>query len=496
MKIDKRMENSFFLTLKKLEKAAIFSPQPTEPAWIMRIWQAIVYFFGVYLWMKFFDVKDVASLNFHDWHQITIPRVDFIRQAIQSGILPLHASNTYMLHDITDRFLALADVITTPQMVLLGFVDIPTYILLEILIHYTIAFVSLNLVRKKFNLSLLVLTTLVFLFNFNGYILSHYSVGHFSWSGYFLFPAFFLLVFEFMDSKVGWAWIAKMSLLLFYMVLAGSLHHYIWLLIFLGVLVIAQWRKSIPVIAAAFFSGMLASIRLLPPALELANLGKRGMFDYVLGYPSIMELLFSMAISRRPRVAFDEILFFQTDTIIEYYWEFNYFIGTIGLLFLLFGLFLWLRDKQPIYWQLIIPALVVFILALGSTYRLLKMTDLPLLQGERVTTRMVSVPITFFILIASVYIQKWLDQREFSTFHKLLLFAVPLLVGLELYTNLILWKISASEAYFGAQPATKALSAIANRPDPPYEGVLLVGSVLFTATILLLTRQVIKERRI
>jgi hypothetical protein len=379
-------------------------------------------------------------------------------------------------------------------MLLLLFVDIPTFILLDVLIHYSIAFLSLMHLRKKYSLSILVSTAVILIFNFSGHIISHYSVGHFSWAGYFLFPLFFILVFELMENQVQWAWIAKMALLLFYMVLAGSQHHYIWLLIFLGVLVLVRWKQAPQIVAAAFFSGTLASIRLLPPVLELANIEKKGMFDYVLGYPSIMELLYSMAILRRPQITFEEIVFFQTDTIIENYWEFNYYIGTLGLAFVLFGLFLWLRDKEPLYWQLVIPALAIFALALGSTYRIFRMTSLPLLLSERVSARMMSVPVTFCMLIASIYVQRWLNQHQFSLFHRILLYASMLLMSIEIYTSVKLWRISASAAYFGNPTVENYLSSLANHPDPQYEMMLVIGLILNLFTTAFLVYQVLRKQ--
>lgn len=487
------MNKIFLEKLKKIEKS-FFSPNPEQSPWILRIWWAILFLSGVYLWVKFFNVNN-GPLNFHDWYQITVPRIDFIRQSLISGVLPLHASNDLMLHGVTDRFLALPDVITTPQMLLLLFVDIPTYVLLDVLIHFSIAFVSLLWLQKKYKLSMYISTILFLLFNFNGYILSHYSVGHFSWGGYFLFPLFFILVFELIDGNVTWIWITKMSFLLFYIVLAGSQHHYIWLIIFLGVLALVQWKQAHKIIAAVFFSGMLASIRLLPPALELAAIEKKAAFNYVLGYPSIMELLFSMAILRRPRIAFDEIIFFQTDTIIEYYWEFNYYVGILGLAFILFGLALWLKEKKPTYWQLITPCITVFALSLGSTYRILRMTNLPLLLSERVTSRMISVPMTFFIIIAAIYIQKWLSQQQFSAFQKILLYASLVLMGIEIYTSVILWRISESATYFGSQTLETSLSTVTNHPDPLYEMILLIGLTLGVFTAAFLAFQVLRERR-
>lgn len=94
-----------------------------------------------------------------------------------AGVFPLHMAGTQTLHDLTDRFLTLPDVITTPQTLFLLFVNIPTFVLIDILIQYLIGFPGLLWVRRRFNLSLFAFSVLFFLFNFNGFILSHYSPG-------------------------------------------------------------------------------------------------------------------------------------------------------------------------------------------------------------------------------------------------------------------------------------------------------------------------------
>lgn len=478
--------------ISTIEKT-ILSPEPESSPWMFRLWQVFLYLGGVYLWAKFFDMAGKPP-NFHDWYQVSIPRIDFIRQALVAGQWPLHAADDYLLYNVTDRFLAIPDVITTPQMVLLLFVSIPTFILLDVLIHYSIAFFSLMYLRSKYNLSVLVTTVVFLVFNFSGHILSHYSVGHFTWAGYFLFPLFFVLVFELMEKPPQWAWIAKMAFLLFYMVLAGSLHHYVWLLIFLGVLVLVRWRQAPQIIAAAFFSGTLAAIRLLPAGLEAANIEKKGAFNYVLGYPSIMELMQAMASLKRPHPV-EQILFFQTDTVNSFYWEFNYYIGILGLTFVLFGLILWIRDRQPLYWQLLIPTLVIFALSMGSTYRILRMTSLPLLLSERVTSRMVSVAITFFIIIAAIYVQKWLNQRQFSPFQRVLMYASVILIGIEIFTSLKLWRISESAVYFGSLTVENYYSSLANYHDPQYELILTIGLILTLCTAIFLLYQCARERQ-
>jgi hypothetical protein len=107
---------------------------------------------------------------------------------------------------------------------------------------------------------------------------------------------------------------------------------------------------------------------------------------------------------------------------------------------------------------------------------------------------MISVPITFFIIIAAIYIQQWLNQREFSIVQKILLYFSVVLIGIELYTSVILWRISGSALYFGSQPIGLNLASIANHPDPSYEAVLMLGLALAVITTVFLAYQVLRER--
>ncbi len=156
---------------------ALFDPEMEKKEYLFSVlWIIGLYLFGVFLWGEFFDWHR-SFFNNLDWALINLPRFDVIRDALHYGQLPLHVANTAPLHDVTDRFFGLPDVITTPQMLLLLFVDIDTFAILDVLIFFTIATVGLLWFKRKFNLSLIAYTILFFLFNFNGYIQAHYSAG-------------------------------------------------------------------------------------------------------------------------------------------------------------------------------------------------------------------------------------------------------------------------------------------------------------------------------
>ncbi|MCX6079756.1 MAG: hypothetical protein NTW32_09515 [Chloroflexi bacterium] len=267
-----------------------FYPDETKNiSWTNIIWLGGLFLAGVFLWGKFLSWNTLA-LDFHDWASVNFPRLNFLQNTFNAGVFPLYMAGIQALHDLTDRFLTLPDVNTTPQTLFLLFVNIPTFVLIDILIQYLIGFPGLLWVRRRFNLSLFAFSILFFLFNFNGYILSHYSVSHFTWGAYFIFPIVFMFIFRFLDGEDGWRWLTGFSFSLFYMVLAGGQHFFTWVLIMVSVLILFCGRRSLWLIGVGAFSGILSAVRLLPPVLELKGFTESKDFLFVGGYPSLTEV--------------------------------------------------------------------------------------------------------------------------------------------------------------------------------------------------------------
>src|SRR5688572_22105690 len=113
------------------------------------IWLALIYLIGLYFWGVFFDWGH-TPLNYADWKIINLPRLDVIRDALVYGELPLHVTKTGFLHELTDRFFTLPDVITTPQQILLLWIDIDTFAIFDLLIQFTIGTIGLYLFKQKY----------------------------------------------------------------------------------------------------------------------------------------------------------------------------------------------------------------------------------------------------------------------------------------------------------------------------------------------------------
>jgi hypothetical protein len=468
--------------------------------WLGIIWLLALYAAGLFFWGNFLDWGK-TSLDFEDWGQINSPRLDFIRDALQSGQLPLHMKYEEFegqespLRRLTDRFLSMPDVLATPQTLLLMRFGILVFVFVDLFIQYTIGTVGLLLFRQKYNLSLLAFTILFLLFQFNGYIQSHYGVGHITWAGYFLFPLFIALLIQFVEGEQNWTWVAKVAFLLFYMVLAGSEHHFIWIMIFLGVFALVCFDKIGWILAAGLFAGLLSAFRLLPPVLIVQNVQSWGINAMAPGYPTTLDVLRSMTVLVPPATR----NFVATGIDWLRHWEFDIYVGLVGTAFILyFGLMCWLMDRErfPAFQKLFLPTLVVFLLTIGNMYAVVRALPLPFFEGERVPSRMIGLPLAVIILITAVYFQSWLDEKRVPRPLILALgLAMLILLGNDLWMHAQSWNVETFRDAFGPVKMTLAGSAVINHPDQPYFTVLTVGTICTLLTGLFLLYKVWQERR-
>ena len=160
--------------------------------------------------------------------------------------------------------MTIPDVILSPQVLFLGILGLMPFVLFNVLFQYTIGFWGLLKLRKKFHLSLVAFLAVFLLFNFNGHFLSHLTIGHVNWGGYFLYPWFALLIFRFVEGEKSWSWVLFGALIFFLVFLQGAYHQYVWMLIFLGVTGIVYWRNFFAAFKVLVFANLLSMVRILP----------------------------------------------------------------------------------------------------------------------------------------------------------------------------------------------------------------------------------------
>ncbi|MBY0493540.1 MAG: hypothetical protein K2Y23_04945 [Cyanobacteria bacterium] len=452
---------------------------------------------GLVAWGYFF-AWGAAPLDFHDWWDINVPRLLFLQHALLSGQWPLHMADPASLHGVTDRFLSLPDVITTPQTLLLLVMPVSTFVVVDVLLSYSAGFVGLLLLRRHFGWSLFTLTGVFLLVLFNGHILSHYSVGHFTWGSYFLFPFVALLICRFLDGHATWRSVAAFAALIFYMVLAGGQHHVTWIFLLLALMIPFCWKRAWWPIAVIIAGGFLSAVRLLPPALEIASFRTHGLVSDVIGYPSITHLLESLVILRRETpAAFSDAIPGNLSFFDRSFYEFSAYVGAAGLAVIVVGLYRWWRAAVPIYRELIVPVLAMTMFSIGSVYRIVRLTQVPLVESERYTARMFSLPLTLMIIIGAVEIDGYLKRASITVWQRVLALAALVAVAVDISAGLRLWRVVISSAMFGHGRIDPATAAIGNHADPLYTITVLAGlaSTVITAAVLavLVSRERVAE---
>ena len=406
---------------------------PRKYLWLTILWLAGLFLLGILVFGDFFDWGG-HTLEYHDWANITGPRFLFLRTAVKSGQFPLHISDPSTMHGFTTRYLAVPDAFISPQLVLLYRLSVQRFNLANVWILYSLGFAGLLILRSRLRLSPVAFAALFLLFNFNGSILAHYSVGHATWGGYFLFPWFAWLILRLLDGDRSWRWTLMMAALLFIIWLQGSFHQFIWLLILLACAGIFVRGTFGTVVRTGLFTLLASAFRILPSILLYGKYSA----SFVNGYPSLFALWDNL-VNLPQTIATPFFIKGLGEGLGS--WELTAYVGVIGGLFLLyFGAFRGLLKRNSPFAPLSIPLGIILLLSMGQIYRILFF--IPMLSGERVSARMFSVVLAFGLIFAAERFQRWLDDAP------RLPLALPgsllalTLIAFELWQDLNIWRIS------------------------------------------------------
>lgn len=357
-----------------------------------------VFLAGGVFWWQYLAIEQPFYIN-HDWPNVYY-YLNVIIEALASGQLPLHVS---VAIQGTDKFLANPETPLSPQSLLLGVLAPKPFVLANLLVLYTVGFVGVYKLAKEFSLSAFSFLVFFLLFNFNGHLLAHISVGHYMWVSYYLLP--FVLLFSSrlvrgIDTTANRAWLA---LSLFAMVLQGGVHLFIFCIMFL--FLVAVWspaaRKALLISLA--YATVLSLCRLAPAMLVYFYR------SWTSGYPSLLELVRSLVVITPD----NQYLIRETG-----FWEYNLYIGIVGAFFLLlFGIWPLVRGRvvQPQFRRLALPLLLMSLLSLGYIYQsFAEFIDIAFLKIERVPARFLIIPFAYLLLLATIQFNRWLQKQSLS----------------------------------------------------------------------------------
>jgi hypothetical protein len=462
---------------------AFFIPGSEQVSrWLNPLWQVVLYLAGIIHWCLFLNWGKVP-FDLHDWTQ-TGAYFSFLRQAFLTNQLPLHIGSALAE---TDRYLAQPETLISPQAYLLRFLEPGLFTLVNVLILYSVGFIGLLLLKKRYKLALAAFSVLFLLFNFNGQITAHYAVGHREWTGYFFLPFFVLLLLKVLEGeKPGWKWILFVSLTLFAIMLQGAFHFVLWCVIFLLAWGLFSPKKYlVPAIMAILFSLMLSLFRLLPPAVEYLGGGKA----FISGFPTVTDLFSAMVVIKYPAEALSSP--FKSLG----WWELDTYIGLIGLAFLIyFGVYRTWRKGSTTN-TLLAPIAVVTFLSIGQIYSVISQLPLPLADSERISSRFFILPLVVLITLGSIHLQEYLVSLGCRSFvERIFSLCVLILMAHDLFQHSRIWRVTNMYSLFNSTPAD-IRSKVINHPDPLYYGALAIGAAGTLITFLVLLILSLRERR-
>jgi hypothetical protein len=411
---------------------------------------AAIFGLGVLHWLYLFGYLTPGfagmSFNVADWPK-EVRYYVALQQAVTDGRIPYYVSKSIQE---TRKFLANPEVPWSPDLLLLQFVGIEVFLVLKVLLWYAAGFAGLVLIRRRYALSLLPFTLLFLLFAFNGHIVAHLAIGHSMWTGYFLLPFVFVFMVDLLEDEAPAAPV-KLALVFFLMLLQGALHVFVWCLWLL--LLAAAFRRSVwrPALVALAWTAALGACRLVPAAVVL--FGKTEAL-FISGYPSVADL-FAALTTIRPITYPRQGGPFGTLN----WWEYDAYLGVVGLAWLLwFGVVL--RFKGPEARRFVVlevPLVILALLSLDDLYAAINRIGIPLLSGERVSSRLLIVPIVFLMPAAALRMQRVLEAspRRRLLSAAAVAAAVAIALGLALHSHA--WSLPVLERSWPPPPHARDL---------------------------------------
>jgi len=435
-------------------------------------WFGSLWLLGLLCWGFFLNWGDFA-FDFHDWMQEGA-RYNLLADAVRSGQIPLFISTQLAS---TNRFLSLSDVVLSPQIILLRWVEPAFFVLINTFILYTVGTAGVLLIRKRFNWSCLTTGLVMVLFSLNGHLAAHIAVGHSMWSSYFLLPFWMLLLFELLEDKATQSWTAKTAGFTFILFLQGGFHFVAWILMMMAIMMVFAWKH------ASRLAWTIAAViginawRILPIHVEYSEWER----FYTSGYDSIQHLLQSITTVQNPMDGWSGAIPARG------IWEVNNYLGLLGFLFVLvFGMYgFWIRANGSR--KAILGVMIgMTLLSMGRVYQPLFNLPISVFRAERISTRMVILPIVTGIFLAGIVFDEWVKRRKKKNVEvDLLMMGGMLFVLHDLINNLIIWRVERVRLAFDAYPVNIDAHLV-TMTDTPYIQAIQTGFAVTALTVVIL----------
>jgi hypothetical protein len=182
-------------------------------------------------------------------------------------------------------------------------------------------------------------------------------------------------------------------------------------------------------------------------------------------------------------------------------WEYTFFVGILGALFILyFGILkpVVSQEGSENFRLLLLPCLGLTILSLDKVFGTLRQViPLPLFTGERWASRIFSLAFVFILISAAVHFQRWLESQHLSLVSVGIMLGLVLLGAYDLQRNLALWSVLNIAKYYDVENFNPKSYYPANQlGDTKYLTLLLVGLIISLISAVGLLFLAWRERRI
>jgi len=378
-----------------------------------------------------------------------------LRESLSHGRLPWILNDSFQG---TALFFANAETNIAPHALLLGWVDVPTFVAIQAVVFVLIGVAAASRLAADLKFRSVASATFVSIFLMNGHVIAHLETGHLQWVAYFLLPCVLLFMHRAAAGDLGGRTQSGLSIALAMMALVGGWHVFVWCIIFIGAFVLidsTRWRFGLSV---ALLTAGLTALRLLPGAV-LFEMADR---EFVGSYQSLFTL--TGAFVGEPQRAIDGLN----------WWEYNLFLGWVGFIVFLAGLTAPLGRAwhHPVS-KLWLPSLVMLVLSCFNTYQW-TLFNLPGFVSQRVATRLLVVGMLGFTLVACVQMNLWLERRPRSWWRTAALAAAALLMATQLVAHLNSRRPRPDDGK-GA-PAINVVST--RQPGPAYIWTVASGAIV------------------
>ena len=443
--------------------------------WLTFAFLGTLFFVGYVHWMLFLNLASPSYFTtIYDWGK-HFRYYNALQEGLREGEVPWHSEKR---EHHTHRLLAIPEVNTSPQIILLKYTSIENFILFNTLLFYSLGFVGCLLLRQRYRLGLTSFTVLYALFNFNGFIVAHLGSAHPIWTGYFLFPFFILLVMRMLEERPERVWI-PMALLLLAMVLQGFFHGYNWCVLFLALLAIFTPRVRRAVVLAIVASLVLSLCRFAPAAMTLSGYDH----PFFTGFPTVLDWLSGMLVPHGFDGPVLESAFGRMT-----WGEFNFYIGVPGFVFLLwFGVRLCMKPDAALerwrYPELDWPMVWMTILSLNYFMAVTRLIPLPLVGTEALTARFFILPMLFLVLLGVIRMEHGWTAWKGSRMARVLLWAAIFHGVGTLWDHATLWPSFRFTDEVVKRMGIDPTNPLIEQPDPVYKAVVIASALISAAAL-------------